>query len=87
MLQQLVHFLDGINQRQGTLGKLVYDDEVYWKIQNAVENIEDVTRRLRPIINDVRIFTDKISRDPSQLGVRGALERRPTGLKGGVLLE
>lgn len=87
LLQQLVHLVEGINQRQGTLGKLVYDDEVYLKIKSAVENVEEVTRRLRPVINDIRVFTDKIARDPSQLGVRGALERRPTGIKGSVLLE
>jgi hypothetical protein len=32
----------------------------------------------------MRVFTDKIARDPSQLGVRGALDRRPSGLKTGV---
>jgi len=87
LLQQLVQLVDGINQQQGTLGKLIYDDEVYQKVNSAVAQVEELTRRLRPIINDVRVFTDKISRDPSQLGVRGALERRPTGIKGSILLE
>jgi phospholipid/cholesterol/gamma-HCH transport system substrate-binding protein len=87
LLQQLVHLVDGINQRQGTLGKLVFEDDVYYKLNSAVGNIEELTRKLQPVLNDVRVFTDKIARDPSQLGVGGALNRRPTGLKGSVLLE
>jgi phospholipid/cholesterol/gamma-HCH transport system substrate-binding protein len=53
----------------------------------AVDNVQEVTERLRPIVNDVRVFTDKIARDPRQLGVRGALDRRPTGLKAGINLD
>ncbi len=84
LLQQLVHLSEGINQRQGTLGKLVYEDDVYRKLNDAVGNIDDMTSKLGPILNDVRTFTDKIARDPSQLGVRGALDRRPTGIKANV---
>ncbi|GIW93039.1 MAG: hypothetical protein KatS3mg110_1080 [Pirellulaceae bacterium] len=87
LLQQIVHLMDGINQRQGTLGKLVYEDDVYNKVLTAVEDLQNVVRQLRPVVNDIRVFTDKIARDPSQLGVRGALENRPTGLKGSILLE
>ncbi len=87
LLEQMVHLVDSINQRQGTLGKLLFEDEVYFKIRTAVDDLQSITRQLRPIINDVRVFTDKIARDPSQLGVRGALENRPTGLKGSILLE
>jgi phospholipid/cholesterol/gamma-HCH transport system substrate-binding protein len=84
LLAQLVHLSEGINQRQGTLGKLVYEDDIYLQLGETLGNIEDMTRRLRPILADVRVFTDKIARDPSQLGVRGALDRRPTGIKGAL---
>jgi hypothetical protein len=30
-------------------------------------------------MEDVRIFTDKIARDPRQLGVKGALDQTPSG--------
>ena len=43
-------------------------------------NVRKLTQELRPIVDDVRVFTDKIARHPEQLGVRGALDRRP-GLK------
>jgi phospholipid/cholesterol/gamma-HCH transport system substrate-binding protein len=81
LLAQLVHLSEGVNQRQGTLGKLVFEDDVYLQIGDALGNIEELTRKLKPIMADVRVFTDKIARDPSQLGVRGALDRRPTGVK------
>jgi hypothetical protein len=42
--------------------------------------VNRLTKELRPIVDDVRVFTDKIARHPEQLGVRGALDRRP-GLK------
>jgi hypothetical protein len=34
-----------------------------------------MTTDLRPIINDMRVFSDKIARNPGELGVRGALRR------------
>jgi phospholipid/cholesterol/gamma-HCH transport system substrate-binding protein len=46
-----------------------------------VSNVNHLTLELRPIVDDVRVFTDKIARHPEQLGVRGALDRRPAGIK------
>jgi phospholipid/cholesterol/gamma-HCH transport system substrate-binding protein len=85
MLEQLVAFSESLNSGQGTLGRLVHDDEVYQRIDRLMANAEDLTRRIRPIVDDVRIFTDKIARDPRQLGVAGALDRRPSGLKSGLV--
>jgi len=84
LLEQFVAFSEALNSGQGTLGKLVRDDEVYQQIQRVVGNVEEITRRARPIVEDVRIFTDKIARDPRQLGVKGALDQRPSGLKTGL---
>lgn len=83
-LTNISQFSESLRDGQGTIGRLVNDDELYVSIAQVVANAEEVTRRLRPIVEDVRIFTDKIAREPSQLGVRGALDRRPTGLKTGV---
>ena len=33
---------------------------------------------MKPILDDVRVFSDKIARDPRQLGLKGALDRRPS---------
>ena len=81
LLEQFVVFSEALNSGQGTLGRLVHDDDIYQQLQRVVGNAEDLTRRARPIVEDVRVFTDKIARDPRQLGVRGALDQRPSGLK------
>ncbi len=80
VLLQAATFTQALNESQGTLGKLVRDPQVYNDLAQAANNVNRLTQTLRPIIDDVRVFTDKIARHPEQLGVRGALDRRP-GLK------
>ena len=79
-LQQAALFTKSLNESQGTLGRLVRDPQVYDDLAQAASNVNRLTKELRPIVDDVRVFTDKIARHPEQLGVRGALDRRP-GLK------
>ncbi len=69
-----------LNNSQGTINRLMNDDEMYYTLKSTLENVEQLSRRLQPVVEDVRIFTDKISRDPRQLGVAGALQARPVGL-------
>jgi phospholipid/cholesterol/gamma-HCH transport system substrate-binding protein len=80
---QLVTFSESLNEREGSLGRFIHDRELYDRLDEAVRNVNLASRRIRPILDDVRTFTDKIARDPRQLGVKGALDRRPlgTGLK------
>jgi len=80
VLQQAVFFTKALNESDGTLGRLVRDPKVYDDLAQAAANVNRLTRELRPIVDDVRVFTDKIARHPEQLGVRGALDRG-TGLK------
>jgi phospholipid/cholesterol/gamma-HCH transport system substrate-binding protein len=80
LVQQLVQFSRAINSGEGSLGKLVYDRELYDRLNRSADNIETATRRIRPILEDVRTFTDKIATDPRQLGVKGALDRKPLGI-------
>jgi phospholipid/cholesterol/gamma-HCH transport system substrate-binding protein len=77
VLSQAVTFTRALNESQGTLGRLVRDPLVYEELAQAAANVNRLTKELRPIVNDVRVFTDKIARHPEQLGVRGALDRRP----------
>ena len=73
-------FGKALNNKDGSVRLLLDDQEMYWKIRRTVENIESATARIRPILDDVRVFTDKVARDPRQLGVRGAISKRPSGL-------
>ena len=78
-LAEVDEFGKALNNKEGSVRLLLDDQEMYWKIRRTVENIESATARIRPILDDVRVFTDKVARDPRQLGVRGALSKRPTG--------
>ena len=89
LILDLLTMSDAINNQEGTLGLLIHDPEMYQRLNRAAGNVEQVSYRLRPIVEDVRVFTDKIARDPRQLGVRGAIERNPDRSKffpfGGIL--
>ena len=80
VLQQAVFFTKALNESDGTLGRLVKDPRVYEDLAAAAANVKNLSRELRPIVDDIRVFSDKIARHPESLGVRGALDRRP-GLK------
>ncbi len=79
-LTQVSGFTAALNNDNGTVKRLLTDEDLYWQIRRTVENVEQATAKVRPILDDVRIFTDKIARDPRQLGVKGALSSRPNGL-------
>jgi phospholipid/cholesterol/gamma-HCH transport system substrate-binding protein len=80
LLGQMAQFSRALNGSQGTLGQLINSPELYQQLTDAASNINDLTHRLQPILNDVRDFTDKIARHPEVLGVRGAIDRSP-GIK------
>ncbi len=54
---------------------LMNDPTLYENLNRTVTNVEELSRQLRPIVNDVRVFTDQLARHPEKIGVRGALER------------
>jgi hypothetical protein len=70
-----------VNNSQGTVQKLLADDQLYNSFVRTLENVELLTHRMQPIVEDARIFSDKLARDPSQLiGVRGVINGRGAGL-------
>ena len=66
-----------LNSGQGSLGKFMTDPELYNSLVASAKNVECVTQELKPIISDVRVFTDRIARHPELLGVRGAIQHSP----------
>jgi phospholipid/cholesterol/gamma-HCH transport system substrate-binding protein len=81
MLAQLSELSQRLENPEGTVGQLINNPDVYQKLDRAATNIEEITRKLRPIIDDARVFTDKIARNPNRLGVQGALDKRRSGTK------
>lgn len=79
-LRQVETFGAALNNSDGTIRRLMEDDDIYWRVRRTIENIEQATAKMRPILDDVRIFSDKIARDPRQLGVKGAFDKRGSGL-------
>ena len=80
-MADLTKFSKALNNSDGTLNRLLHDDELYESITQSAENIELLTQRLRPIVEDARVFTDKVARDPGRLGLKGMLDRSQSGGK------
>jgi phospholipid/cholesterol/gamma-HCH transport system substrate-binding protein len=69
----------------GTIGKLFNDSEAYDRvlksirdINNVTEEIQRVSTKLEPLMNDARHLVDKVARDPGGV-IRGAFEKKPVG--------
>jgi len=81
LLEQLNTFSNALNSREGTIGRILYDDQLYQRLDNTLANVEDITAQVKPILGDFRIVSDKLARDPSQLlKLRSLLDRRPPGV-------
>lgn len=76
---ELEAFAKAVNSSDGTLNRLVHDPELYQSLNRAAQNVERLTRELRPILDDARVFTDKVSRHPGVI-VRDAIRPGP-GIK------
>lgn len=73
VLRDVQGFSQALNSPEGSLGKLLNDPHIYNQLSAAAKNVNEITRELKPIVKDARAFSDKISRHPESLGVRGAL--------------
>ncbi|MFO7906412.1 MAG: MlaD family protein [Planctomycetota bacterium] len=79
LLGNLAKLSDDLNSNKGTIGQLISDPELYERLNRTVATIEELVRKLEPILNDARVISDKIARDPERMGVKGLLDRRPLG--------
>jgi phospholipid/cholesterol/gamma-HCH transport system substrate-binding protein len=61
-----------IERGDGTLGAMLHDRELYDRLNRTARNMEQVTRDLRPIIDDARRVSDKMARNPGSI-IRGAV--------------
>jgi phospholipid/cholesterol/gamma-HCH transport system substrate-binding protein len=76
VLSDLSVFSAGMNNTNSSLGQLMNSPDVYQQLNEAATNFNQLTREMRPILADARIFTDKLARH----GLNGAL-KRDTGIK------
>ena len=68
-----------IEQGDGSLGALLNDRQLYDRLNRTAGNLEQISCRLKPIVDDARVFSDKIARHPGVI-VRDAV-KPGTGVK------
>ena len=79
LTDNLLRFSQQVNDQDGSLGALLHDKELYLHVSHLAKNLDELTRDLKPIVNNVEIFSDKIARHPSDL-IKGAW-KKDSGLK------
>lgn len=77
---RLATLADTLDSTEGTLGQLIHDDSLYRNLNQASKNIRDLSVKLKPIMNDVRVITDRMARHPGAI-IRDAI-RPGNGTKG-----
>ena len=87
IVEELTVLTDALNNREGTIGQLIHNPALYDNANRLLGNanhvllrINDLTKRLQVVVEDARVFMDKIAREPGRL-VGGALNKGP-GIKG-----
>jgi phospholipid/cholesterol/gamma-HCH transport system substrate-binding protein len=58
---------------EGSLGLLLNDRQLYDRLNRAAKNIDEVSCRLKPIVDDARVITDKLARHPGVI-IRDAVK-------------
>ncbi len=80
LLANLAQLSKSLNNEDGTVGQLINNPELYDRLNRTLAEIEKLVRKVEPILNDVRVASDKIARDPAQMGVKGIRDNRPMGM-------
>ena len=73
VLSEMGNFSKRLNDNEGSLGQLLNNPDIYQKLNSALTNVDDITRKLKPIVSDVRVISDKLARHPGML-IRDALK-------------
>lgn len=77
---ELQQFTTAINDSEGSLGQFLHNPDLYQRLNSAACNIEEITFQLRPILDDARVISDKVARNPGRI-LRGAVGQQQSGLK------
>jgi phospholipid/cholesterol/gamma-HCH transport system substrate-binding protein len=80
ILENVAALSTSVNNPEGSVRQFLDNPDLYQNLSQAAANIEQASRQLKPTLYNVRVFTDKIARDPGRIGVSGVL-RRESGVK------
>jgi phospholipid/cholesterol/gamma-HCH transport system substrate-binding protein len=64
LLEQTNRFTRALNSREGSLGQMINNPDLYNNLSQAAENVNRLTRELQPILCNAKIFSDEIARHP-----------------------
>jgi phospholipid/cholesterol/gamma-HCH transport system substrate-binding protein len=80
LLTDLSKFARLMTEENGSLKMLATDPELYRNLNRSAGSLSTLLSNLQPIMEDMRVLSDKLARHPELLGVRGAIQGS-TGLK------
>lgn len=80
MLTELHQLAQVVNAGEGSLQRFSTDPELYDNLNRSASAMAVMLQNMGPIMEDLRIFSDRVARHPELLGVSGAL-RGSSGLK------
>lgn len=64
VMGEMLQFSQALNDPNGTVGQLMTNPELYHHLSRAAQNVDELTRQLKPIVADARVITDKVARHP-----------------------
>ena len=73
-------FSETLNGSQGSFGEFLNNPELYQRLNKSAANVEMMTYRLQPVIENLRVVSDKLARNPGR-AFRGAFGPQQSGLK------
>lgn len=79
-LGELEKFSTQLNRGDGSIQRLAQDPQLYRNLQLSSASLAALLSNLEPIMQDMRVFSDKVARHPELLGVSGYM-KGSSGLK------
>jgi phospholipid/cholesterol/gamma-HCH transport system substrate-binding protein len=83
LVEEFTVLSQALNNREGTIGQLVHNPQLYENLNRLVHNanqvvlqVNELTLRMRPVVNDARVFMDKVAREPGRV-ITGGLNPSP----------
>jgi len=74
VMSEIAVFSRTVNSENGSLSLLAKDPQLYRNLDQASGALALMMKNLGPMMEDLRIFSDKIARHPELLGVSGVIE-------------
>ncbi|MEX2316441.1 MAG: MlaD family protein [Pirellulales bacterium] len=79
LVEEFTVLTNALNSREGTIGQLIHNQQLYENLIRLTGNanvvvlqLHDIANRLRPVLEDARVFMDKIAREPGRV-IKGAV--------------